>query len=103
MAEPLRSTNEGSRVRILSQRSAEPMEEPASKPSNQAFLATAMGVMTAIATILAVRVLLLLSGAGAFALHYLAVGSPDMMKLATAGAYDLLVFIPLIYLYVTRG
>ena len=59
--------------------------------------------MTAIAALLAVRMLLLLSGIGAFILHYLAVQNPDMMKLMTAGAYDLLVFIPLTYLYVTRG
>ena len=59
--------------------------------------------LTAIATLLSARFLLLIAGIGAFALHFLAVQNPDTMRLLTAVGYDLLVFMPLTWLYATRG
>jgi hypothetical protein len=59
--------------------------------------------MTAIATLLAVRILLLLSGIGGFTLAYIAIQNPDSGRLLVCGIYNVLLFLPLIWLYVTRG
>ena len=113
MAEALQNTNAPStpRVRLISTRQPDdpgldPIDRlaaPASTRSNPAFLEQMMAVMTAIAALLAVRFLLLLSAIGAFTLALLTVGNPDLMKLSVNAAFDLLVFVPLIYLYVAKG
>ena len=59
--------------------------------------------LTAIATLLSARVILLLAGVGAFVLAYQSVSEPNNMKLAVNGVYDMLVFVPTVYLYVSRG
>ena len=102
MEEQLRNTSDGSnpRVRLLSQRGE---ASPTSTDSSPAFLQQMVATMTAIGMLLAARVLLLLSGIGAFALHYLAVGDPRLMPLLVAGVYDTLVFLPLVALYLRRG
>ena len=61
-----------------------------------------LAVMTAIAAILAARILLLLSGVGAFALAYLALGDPTVGKLGVLVIYVVGVVLPVAYLYV-RG
>lgn len=105
MAGELPNTNEGSRVRLLSSRAEGEVRAEArpSNASNPAFLQQMIASLTAIAMLLSARFLLLLSGIGAFALHFMAVQNPDTMRLLTAAGYDFLVFIPLTYLYVTRG
>lgn len=60
-------------------------------------------MMTTIAALLAVRMLLLLSAVGAFALAYLAMQQATAMTLAVCIAYDVLVLCPLVWLYVARG
>ena len=59
--------------------------------------------LTAIATLLSARFLLLMAGIGAFTLAFLSVGDPNGMKLAVNGIYDMFVFCPVVWLYVTRG
>ena len=53
--------------------------------------------------VLSARLILLLSGTGAFALAYVAVINPDMMKIAVTVVYDLGIFCPLVWLYVSKG
>ena len=105
MATESQATSRVSTVRLLSQseRPSPQTGENASPPSSLAFHQAALGSLTAIATLLPARFILLLAGVGAFVLHFLAVQNPDTMRLLTAGGYDLLVFIPTTYLYVTRG
>ena len=113
MAEALQNTNAPStpRVRLISTRQPDdpgldPIDRlaaPASTRSNPAFLEQMMAVMTAIAAVLAARFLLLLSALGAFTLALLTVGNPDAMKLAVNVAFDLLVLIPVTYLYLQKG
>ena len=62
-----------------------------------------VATLTAIATLLSARFLLLVAGIGAFWLAYLSVGEPNSMKLAVNAVYDMFVFVPLTYLYATRG
>jgi len=105
MAEPLPSTRGNSTVRLISTREESP-PRPEAAPSpvlSPAFLQQMTAVMTAIAAILAARLLLLLAAMGAFALALLTVGNPDAMKLSVNAAYDLLVFCPLVYLYIRKG
>ena len=106
MAEALQTTNAGSRVRLISTRPDDPgvrPEETASPRSNPAFLSQMTAVLTAIAAVLAARFLLLLAALGAFTLALLTVGNPDAMKLSVNAAYDLLIFVPLCWLYATKG
>ena len=112
MAEALPTTSAGStgRVRLISTRQApdDPgvqvkPEAPVSRPSNPVFLQQMLAVMTAIAALLAVRFLLLLTALGAFFLAFLTIQNPDGMKLAVNAAYDLLVFGPTVYLHITKG
>ena len=105
MATESQATSRVSTVRLLSQseRPSPQMEGNASPPSNPVFLQQMLASLTAIATLLSARFLLLIAGIGAFVLHFLAVQNPDTMKLLTAVGYDLLVFMPLTWLYATRG
>jgi hypothetical protein len=59
--------------------------------------------MTAIAMILSARILLLLSGLGAFVLAYLAVGAPDVAKIAILVVWCIGVVLPVVYLYLQGG
>ena len=71
--------------------------------ANPVFLEQMTAVLTAIAAVLAARFLLLLAALGAFTLALLTVGNPDAMKLAVNVAFDLLVLIPVTYLYLQKG
>lgn len=115
------NTERGSpKVRILSERRSEqeiPLEassrlSPATAPNTPtataAPLSTAsdpefhrqfLASMSAIAALLAVRFILLAGLLGAFLLGMLAVLEPSTNKLIAAGTYDVLVFIPLVVLY----
>ena len=102
MAEPLQSTSAESRVRILSQRdvNAPPSTvDHVSKASNQAFLTQTVAILTAIATLLAARFLLLISGVGGFVLSYMAMQSPDTSRLLVCAIYDVMIFCPLVWMY----
>lgn len=58
--------------------------------------------MMAIAGIVATRVLLLLSGMGAFFLAYFAMQAPDAFKIIVLSVYTATIFVPLVYLHL-RG
>lgn len=80
---------------------------PPSAPSPSARSArsdsAALGAFVAIANVLAARVLLLLSGIGAFALAWVAAHSEGWMPLYVLIAYGLLVVGPLAWLDWHRG
>ena len=61
-----------------------------------------LAVMATIAMVLSARILLLLSGLGAFVLAWLALPAPDMGKIAVLVVYVLGVVLPVAYLYL-RG
>ena len=103
MAMESQDTKRVSTVRMISQSQSPQMEATASPPSNPVFLQQMLASLTAIATLLSARFLLLIAGIGAFSLAYLSVSEPNSMKLAVNGVYDMLVFVPLTYLYATRG
>ena len=79
------------------------MAERSSTPSNPAYLTEMLAVMSTIALLLAARLLLLLAVLGAFALAFLAHWTLEPMSLWLNIAYDVLVVIPLVFLYWTRG
>src|SRR5215475_6779126 len=101
-----------SRVRIISERSDDvsmqpspapqlpvsQVDTPASTTSSASFYQAMTGTMTAIAMVISVRLTLLLSILGGFALAWQAAANPDVIKLAMTGVYDGLVVIPMIYL-----
>lgn len=58
-----------------------------------------MAVMTAIATLLAARFLLLLSVLGGFVLAYQAMQNPDILRIAVFVAYAAGVILPVVWLY----
>lgn len=118
------STETGSRVKLISERESRPPDpqEAArawpdvtapntprataaarSTPSSPAFLQQMMAVLSAMAAMLAARFLLLLAAVGAFLLAYQSLQTPTTMTLAITIAYDLLVVVPLVYLYLNRG
>jgi hypothetical protein len=57
-----------------------------------------IGTLNALTVILAVRLTLLLSVGGAFALAYLALPAADPWKLAVLGVYTVVVVVPLVAL-----
>lgn len=62
-----------------------------------------MAAMGAIASALAPRAMVLIGLLGGFTLALLAVLDPTGMKLAAAGIYDILVFMPLLGVTYLRG
>ena len=60
-------------------------------------------MLTAIALVLSARLILLLSGVGAFVLALYAVQQPDGFKIGVNVVYDIAVFCPTCWLYITRG
>ncbi len=62
-----------------------------------------MAVMTAIAAILAVRMLLLLSVTGAFVLALLAIQNPDPYRLGVTVIFGIIVVGPITYLHLMKG
>lgn len=61
-----------------------------------------LAAMSGLGAVLAVRVMLALSIAGAFVLFYSAVTNPDIMRLAVAAAYAVLICGPLVWLSTKR-
>ena len=80
-----------------------PTKEPASPPSNRAFLDQFLATMAAIAMVLSTRLLLLMTMLGSFTLSYLAISTPGHMTLMAAASFDVLVLIPIVALYWQRG
>ena len=112
MAEALRTTSAGSRVRLISTTrlpddpGVGPTSPPAvapSTPSSPVFLQQMMAVLTAIAALLAARFLLLLASIGAFVLAYMAIANPDAYRLAITVVYDIFVVGPLTWLYLSKA
>ena len=105
MAEVLPTTNAGSRVRLISTRDAQDTKPEASAlpPSNRVFLEQMTATLTAIAAVLAARLLLLLASMGAFMLAYLAMQNPDGYRLAATVIYNLGVVAPITWLYYSKG
>lgn len=107
------TSSAGPRVRMLSQTelpgpNVSPLPSASvpgelSQPSSAAFLQQMVAVLSAIAFMVSARFLLLLGLAGASVLAYLATVEPTIPKLIANGVYDVLIFIPLVWLYVTRG
>ena len=62
-------------------------------------LGDVIAVLTAISAILASKFLLLLAVIGGFALAFVAIQNPDIMKIAICGVYDVGVILPVAYLY----
>ena len=62
-----------------------------------------LAVLSAVAMVLSARLILLLSGIGGFILAFYAVQSPDGFKIAVNLVYDLAIFCPTCWLYITRG
>lgn len=110
MEQASQTSSSGPRVRMISQReipepagllqqgSASAPEQP-SPPLSAAFLQQMMAVLSALALMLSARFLLLLAMAGASVLAALATLEPTTLKLAATVIYDVLVFIPLVWLY----
>ena len=76
---------------------------PTSQASRPAFLEQMTAVMTAIAMMLAARMILFFATAGAFVLTYLAINQGTTTALIAAGTYDVLVVCPMVWLYLQRG
>jgi hypothetical protein len=60
-------------------------------------------VLSAVGLILAPKMSLFLSLLGGFVLGVMAVSDPQPMKLVASGIYDLLIFLPVVYMNVTKG
>lgn len=60
-------------------------------------------MVMAIATVVSARLILLLAGIGAFVLAFLSLPNPSTAALMVNGIYDLVVFVPLIWLYASKG
>ena len=74
-----------------------------STPSRAGFPAQILAVMSAIAMILAVRVMTLLAAIGAFLLAFAAVHEPTVMTIAVTLVYDIGVLMPLVWLATKKG
>lgn len=70
--------------------------------SGGAWQAGAMGAINVLATLLAVRLTLLVSVGGAISLTWLAVQQPDPYRLAALGVYAGVVVVPLVWLAARR-
>lgn len=79
-----------------------PSAAPSSPRSETVYRGQVLAAFHAIATVLAIRLLLLLSGMGAFCLSLLALLNPDVMKLAASVIYDVFIFIPLVVVYMKQ-
>lgn len=86
-----------------------PREEPQNKPKPQRPIRQVifpaeqtMIVLGALSRVIASRVILMMAGAGAFALSALAVYMGTVPALISSGLYDLFVFGPCIYLAMRR-
>jgi hypothetical protein len=101
------------RVRIISQREGDPavspgapllppLREMAAPPLNRSSPEFLQGMATLLATmakVVAVRSMLLLALLGGFVLAALTIAEPSILKLVGNALFDILVFIPLVYLY----
>ena len=112
MAEALQTTSAGSRVRLISTtrlpddpgvEPTSPLAVEPSTPLSPVFLQQMTAVLTAIAAVLAARVLLLLSVMGAFVLAWAAIQNPDPYRLAVTIIFDLGVVGSVTYLYLQKG
>ena len=70
--------------------------------SDPVFLQQVTAVLTAVAAILATRLLLLLASVGSFVLAYRALSEPNWLKLAVCVVYNVGVILPIAFLYL-RG
>jgi hypothetical protein len=77
-------------------------ERPRREPDH-VWRAALVGTLQAIVMVVAARGLLLLTAIGAFALAWTALQSPEPLRLIAAGAYDLLVFLPAVWLASKKG
>lgn len=80
-----------------------PSAAPPSTKSDTVSHAAVLAAFQAIAAVLAIRLLLLLSGMAAFCLSLLTLLNPDVMKLAASAMFDVLIFIPLVVMYLRQG
>ena len=121
MAQDLDNTNPQSRVRLIPQPELEQRlrvqqqelpasnqsPEPDSQSSSAAYrtqvLATMTALMGTIGSLLAARMILLLSMLGAVLLAYLAMTNPDQIRLLVCVTYDVCVLGPLVLLYLRKG
>jgi hypothetical protein len=67
-----------------------------------AWKASVLGALNFVTAILAVRLILLVSVAGATALTWLALQQPDPYRLAALGVYAAVVVVPLVWLAARR-
>lgn len=62
-----------------------------------------LGTLQAAVLVVSARGLLLLGALGAFALAWVALSDPQPLRLAAAATYDLLVFLPAVWLASKKG
>ena len=67
-------------------------------PPDRAYRAQAMATVNVLASVLSVRLTLLVSVGGAIGLTWLAVRDPDPYRLAALGVYAAVVVVPLVWL-----
>lgn len=82
---------------------APPSKPPEASAPDLAWRASLLGTLQAILLVVSARGLLLLCAGGAFALAFGALRDPQPLRLAAAGSYDLLVFLPAVWLASKRG
>ena len=102
------------KVRLISQSTTRPQDDPragspqqtlpvpVSPRSRADFLEQMLAVQSAIAQVVASRILMLLSVAGGFVLAYMAIQAPDLAKIGVCLAYYVGVIAPVTWLYL-RG
>ena len=117
METALQNTETTSKVRLISQEEVRaralpqslqtPQPEPDLPRSRSDFqtqvLATMTALMGTIGSLLAARLIMLLSTMGAFVLAYLTIQNPDPMRLAACLVYDIFVMGPLVYLTIRKA
>ena len=76
---------------------------PGSPTSRPEYLNQMTATFSAISMVLAARMLVLLALIGAFTLAMMTVTEPSNNRLIANGIFDVLVFLPLVWLYAARG
>lgn len=100
------------RMRVVSERPMAPPQPPAPvaapappgpAPNDRAWRAALIASMQAIVLVVAARAVLFLAAVGAFVLAWVALRDPQPLRLGAAGMFDLLVFLPAVWLAAKKG